>query len=214
MVAYASRDAWTTRTPDVQHQRAERLGTAVHWLGMPFDGADHSECLRVLHSIEEQDVRDKGFGALPYNEAVCRHGYRLEGRGRGYVSGANGSTQANAEFGSVCALVGVGEELTTAEWDAIHAAIVESARLQAPGKPILTHNDVRPTPTACPGPDLTAWVHAGCPLPQEDDMPLTPEDIKRIWTSPVGGQAGQPGWWQALNKRLDAIEAKLDALDK
>lgn len=178
MGAYASRDAWTTRHPEVAFQLRPREGTALHWLGMAFNGREHSACLRVLHSIEEQDVRDGGFGALPYNEAVCRHGYRIEGRGTARTSGANGSRDVNERYGSVCVLVGVSETLTSAEWAAVHAAVLESARAQAPGRPVLTHSQVRPQPTACPGPDLTAWVRAGCPTSEEDDV--SPEECRQI----------------------------------
>jgi hypothetical protein len=49
---------------------------------------------------------------------------------------------------------------------------------------VVTHNDVRPEPTACPGPDLTRAVHTGVlnpakkPEPVEDEV--TPDDMERI----------------------------------
>ena len=219
MVDTATRAAWTTRRIDPPRQTATRLGTAVHWTGSPLTISSHHDCLRHLRAVEEYHVGVKGMSSLAYCQGACRHGVLIEGRGAMAQSGANGSVEANRGYGSVVALVGTTETLTDAEWDNIHAAILEAARLQAMGKPLVTHNDIRPDPTACPGPDLTAWIESGYPPPVEDDVPLSPEDIKRIWTSPVGGAPGQPGWWQALNAQLDEIrqqnaeiKAALDAM--
>jgi hypothetical protein len=80
----------------------------------------------------------------------------------------------------VVALVGSTERLTEREWAVIHTGILESARLQAPRKPLLTHGDVRPEPTGCPGPALTAWVHAGAPPPTVEDEDVDEDTLRRI----------------------------------
>lgn len=54
------------------------------------------------------------------------------------------------------------------------------------------------------------YTPAPFPLPEEPPVPINGADAKVLWTSPVGNIPGQPGWWQALMARLDAIEAKID----
>jgi hypothetical protein len=99
------------------------------------------------------------YGAIPYQVLACAHGL-TEGRTVRKVNGANGGSAVNVTHGSVCVLVGTTDPVTAAHKRHTRAAL---DYLDAPV--LVTHGDIRPDPTACPGPELTRWVHAGAPVP-------------------------------------------------
>jgi hypothetical protein len=159
-VPYQGRLAWTTRVSQAARQDGPRKGVAVHWPGFRFTLGRHADCLGLLARLEREAVAGE-YSALPYCEAACPHGYRIEGRGAGRRSGANGDATVNDQWGSVVALVPVGGKPTDELLIALHAALA----VQAPGGRLVTHNTVRPSGTACPGPELTAWIGRGAPKP-------------------------------------------------
>lgn len=179
MTAHQGRGAWTNRTVYPPRQDGPRQGTAVHWPGdevLTIEG--HDDCLRYLRGWESYHVDGRGWSALGYNQAACRHGYLIEGRGAHVQSGANGNTTANNRYGSVLAILGRGENPNPA----LLAAILAGAADQAPGGALVTHDYARRSVglggTECPGPALTAWVNAGATTTEgtDDDMP-TPEEF-------------------------------------
>lgn len=158
------RTAWTTRTSGAPRQGTVRKGVALHWPGMVFPIDDHQDCLDLLDRLERNALRDttQGYTALPYCQAACLHGYLIEGRGADRRSGANGSATANLQYGSVVALIPAGQQqLPRPMLAAIRQALID----QAPRGKLLTHAQVRPQPTACPGPALTAWISDGAHVP-------------------------------------------------
>jgi hypothetical protein len=161
-VPYQGRLAWTRTNSAAARQDGPRKGVAVHWPGFRFALGRHPDCLALVARLE-RDALAGDYSALPYNEVACPHGYRIEGRGPGRRSGANGSAEANDAYGSVLALVPIGGKPTDALLLALHASLT----VQAPGRKLVTHNAIRPEPTACPGPALTAWIDAGAPRPAQ-----------------------------------------------
>lgn len=159
-VSHQLRGSWSGRRNLSDAQDGRRKGVAVHWPGFRFSIAKHADCLGLLARLEREAMAND-YAALPYNEAACPHGYRIEGRGVSKRSAANGSNSANDQYGSVLALVPVGGKPSDAMLTAIHACLTA----QAPGGRLVTHNDVRPVGTACPGPALTAWIRKGAPKP-------------------------------------------------
>ena len=158
-VPYQGRGDWTKRGSDGEKQNGARLGVAVHWPGFRFALGRHTDCLAFVARLE-RDALPRDFAAIPYNELACQHGHRIEGRGAGRRSAANGSNLANTRYGSVCALLPIGGHPT----EAMLAAIRSTLASQAPGGKLVTHGQIRPEPTACPGPDLSAWIARGAPL--------------------------------------------------
>jgi hypothetical protein len=55
--------------------------------------------------------------------------------------------------------------------DAVRDAFDEFGDEYPHARRLVTHNQVRPEPTACPGPDLTWWVKAGGPRPHKPKPP-------------------------------------------
>lgn len=164
-------------------------GVAVHWPGdhITLANRDHSICLATLRNIENYQMDHAGYGAIAYQVVACLHGRLIEGRTVARHDGANGDDSSNALYGSVLGLIGIGETPNDLMLSAIRSA---PAYLNTPLK-LYTHNDVRPEPTACPGPDLTAWIEAGYPDP-EDDLPTAAEIAKAVWDQPINDPT-QPG---------------------
>lgn len=159
------RAAWTQRRVDPPRQNGPRQGVAVHWPGGDkLTIRTHADCLHYLAAWERFHVEGRGWSALAYNQAACRHGYLIEGRGVDAQSGANGNQAANDVYGSVLAILGPGERST---WR-LRRAIRAARRDQARGKPLTTHDRVRRAfglgGTDCPGPHLTTWVRNGAKL--------------------------------------------------
>lgn len=158
-------------------------GAAVHWPGehLVTLGLLHAECRELYRGIEASQMDGpEQYGAIAYQVLVCNsHGFVTEGRGRARQNGANGVPQGpynpNLEYGSILALVGVGEKPS----DALLNGVLEARGYLHSGKTLKTHNQVRPEATACPGPDLTHWIEHGYPAP-EDDVALSEEDVQRV----------------------------------
>lgn len=166
-VPHQSRASWTRRPNHADEQPSKRRGVAVHWPGFRFTLGRHGDCLGLVARLEREAVDRGGYAALPYNEAVCPHGYRIEGRGADRRSGANGSRAANTGYGSVVALLPIGARPSQEMLRGLHASLAA----QAPGGRLVSHRAVRPESTACPGPALIAWLNRGAPRPAEDKPP-------------------------------------------
>jgi hypothetical protein len=142
-------------------------GLTGHYMGgSPWPGgdrplverADHSRCFTLWRAIQAQHMDGSGWYDIAYTSGVCPHGDRLEGRGPGVRTGANGSSDGNGRSYAVCYLAGSGDEFTD---EARRAFLDESVRL---GHPIRwAHRQW--VPTACPGDPLAFWIAAGSPLP-------------------------------------------------
>jgi hypothetical protein len=137
-------------------------GVAIHWPGTPRHSywSTESKMASSFVSIRNYHMM-QGSSDIQYNLAVTRFGvYEL--RGLANRSGANGSTGANKTNYSVLVLVGIND--SPSEVEMLDPHIREALRLcnayAGRNLAVRTHNDVRPTPTACPGELLTAWVRS------------------------------------------------------
>lgn len=128
---------------------------------------------RFLEAIRRHHVHTNGWSDIAYQQAVDQRGRRWMLRGWGLRSAANGGTQANAGWGAVVALVGQGQEPTEDMLRGLADARQDFRRYHPTGTRLVTHNDVRPGPTACPGPELSAWVRHGGPRP----LPEQPKEL-------------------------------------
>lgn len=118
----------------------------------------HSECDDVVRGIQNYHMDTQGWSDIAYNIAVCVHGYQYEGRGKGIGSAANGSTQANADWYAVCALVGEGDPQPPDLIQGLKDAAA-TCRSWGAGNGSCGHRDLYAT--ACPGDDLYALVRQG-----------------------------------------------------
>lgn len=162
-------------------------GVKVHYEGAPVSVkllTDHSLCVAEWKAIRASHLANtqENYSDVAYNYAACPHGYLLEGRGLRKRTGANGNATLNQAHYAIVGLVG--SEGLTKPTDAMLHAIRDGIgllRANGAGTEIKGHRDGYAT--ACPGPELYAWVQKGAPRPtaqQEEDVALTAAEITRI----------------------------------
>jgi hypothetical protein len=191
-------------------------GLTLHYGGdSPHAGADRSTAERFAASIDHGRCRSiwrawqsfhmapvssggRGWNDIAYNAGFCPHGHRLEGRGVGIRSGANGTTSGNTRSCALVYIAGGSDPLTDA---AKRAALDEQGRF---GKPIRwNHSDWKPT--TCAGPSIKTWQAAGWPAPTTGDDDMSAEAERKIDElyelfanrNPSFG-AGTPPRWQVV----------------
>lgn len=131
-------------------------GVVVHWFGSPRAAHNHKDCPALLRSVQRGHQAGE-FNDIAYGHCVCPHGIVYEGRGFYRRTGANGTGLANLRYGSVVVMMGEGDKLTGEAKNAVAETIREYRRLGA-GPKVLRHGEI--TGSACPGPELSAWVKA------------------------------------------------------
>lgn len=160
MSTYVTRSQWGARAPSGSGNQLSPSpkGHAIHWEGPTMGAPPHSQCDDVVRGIQSYHMDSNGWSDVAYNLMVCVHGYIYEGRGKGKGSAANGTTQANADWYAICALVGEGD----AQPAALIAGLADAAQMcrdWGAGNGSTGHRDH--FATACPGDALYAQVKAG-----------------------------------------------------
>ena len=133
-------------------------GSALHWEGPGIRIVSHNDCYAAVAQIQHFHMGTRGWSDIAYNLLPCIHGDVFVGRGPGIGSAANGTNDSNARFYAICALVGVGDELTPELLTGIGEAFAY-LRSQGAGPVEKGHRDF--ISTTCPGDELYAMVHAG-----------------------------------------------------
>lgn len=169
------RSAWTETGPASSGRLVRPVGLAVHWVGLAVppavERAEKAAVARYLEAIRRTH-RAKGWSDIAYQEAVDQAGRRWRLRGWELRSAANGDTVPNARFGAVVALIGQGQRPSHAMLRGLAESRAAFRRAHPTGDRLVTHSDIRPEPTACPGPVLSSWVHDAHGRPPAD--PSTP----------------------------------------
>ncbi|MBV6697425.1 N-acetylmuramoyl-L-alanine amidase [Kitasatospora aureofaciens] len=183
--ARVTRDQWGAAAPSGSYTpMTGALGIKIHYLGEDYQFSDHSTCAAYVRKVQAAHMANPSehWVDIAYNELVCEHGVRFEGRGHDVRSGANGDQTLNSQHYAICALLGsTGSTTPTdAQLNGLRDAIEDYRHNAAAGPEIKGHRDGYSTD--CPGGPLYSWVLAGAPRPasQEDDMPFTEADIRRF----------------------------------
>lgn len=154
-------------------------GLAVHWNGPPVSAAaargDRDAVAALLEADRTFHVSTRGWSDIAYQWAVDNAGRRWPLRGWQRRSAANGDTDPNRHYGAVLCVIGQGQKPTAAMLDALRDTVADFRAVYPRATKVVTHNDVRPEPTACPGPDITRAVHGGA-LNPTTRKPTTVED--------------------------------------
>lgn len=176
------RSAWTGTPADSPGRLVDPLGLAVHWIGpaVPPGVArgERAAVARFLEAVRRHHVLANGWSDIAYQEAVDQAGRRWRLRGWDLRSAANGDTGPNARWGAVVALIGQGQTPTARMLQGLADAREDFRQHHPTGRRLATHNQVRPEPTACPGPDLTRWVARGGDRPHDPPAPPTITDTE------------------------------------
>lgn len=134
-------------------------GCTVHWEGPKMGDYPHDRCAGKVAGIQRFHQVIRGWSDIAYNEIVCPHGVRFEGRGYGIGSAANGSTPANKASYAICVMVGEGDPCEQVVLEAVADAVADYRRFGKAGNVVKGHRDwIR---TQCPGDFLYGHVQAG-----------------------------------------------------
>jgi len=168
MKRFRTRNTWTS-APKANANKVSRSdleGVAIHWVGpaVPLSvyAGDEAAVRRYLEGIRRYHVYTKRWSDIAYNLAVDSVGRIYDLRGPRYRSAANGDEEVNRKYLAVVALVGEGQVPSEEMLVGLRKAVVRLRR-RYPWRlrKIVTHAEIRPGGTACPGPFLSREVAAG-----------------------------------------------------
>lgn len=120
--------------------------------------ASHDRCASIWRAYQAYHLDTRGWCDVAYSSAVCPHGVRLEGRGPGIRTGAQGTNDGNRRSHAVCYLAGTGDPLT----DPAKLAFLDEQQRLGSGLR-WCHHDWHST--SCPGDPIHQWRIAGTPRP-------------------------------------------------
>lgn len=234
-----TRADWGARKPQAPIYTvpiASRTEKFAHWNGGALGitaAKDHATCLAAVKAIQAEHMHNDpahNWADIGYNGLICpAHARLIEGRGRDAV-GAH-CPNHNRTGIAVQFMLGKGETATPAMFARARRFFDDCETAARHTLKPMGHRDGYAT--ECPGDQIEAWVKAGMPGTQEDEV--TPQDIKDIaaavWTYP-GLVPGRSVWGEVVTgtnrsqtavdgiKALaatlpaDAAKAVLEALDK
>jgi hypothetical protein len=181
-MTHYSRSDWGARASNGgpgQLDRGQVEGIALHWPAMSSPLRGFEAVARALRGWQNFHMDDKGWSDIAYQVAVDQDGNRYELRGLQDQSAANGDTDVNERFGAALLILAPGEQVSDAMAAEVQRVVAAHRRLFPNSDRVVGHSDIRPEPTACPGPIALAAIRAGDFEPQEDDMPLN--DADKTW---------------------------------
>jgi hypothetical protein len=152
---------------------------SVHYVGAgQIVSADHAGCERTWEDIRQQHLR-AGYNDVAYNFAACNHGHRLEGRGWGRDSAANGPGH-NGGSRAICWLGGDADEPSAGALRVISEFAREAfARGLVP--PLRPHSSY--VPTSCCGDALRGWIDRFNAGIAGEEVDMTVEELSGLLAS-------------------------------
>jgi len=155
------RAAWDAAPPAARSLPMAQAvrGVAIHW---PATSTPIRHVPSALRGYQTFHMRTRGWTDIAYQVAVDQDGALWELRGFGARSAANGNAVLNASYGAVLALLAEREEPSPAMLAGLRAAVAEWRRLHPhpSARAVVTHAEIRPAGTECPGPILSRLVAA------------------------------------------------------
>ena len=164
----------------------------VHWPGSKGRLArDRPGVAKALRGWQDYHMNGHGWSDIAYNIAVDLAGEVWELRGWDAVDGGVASRSDDV---TILLVMGDRDQMTDAMKSSVLWVMAEWDR-RFGRKLRRTHHGAL-TQTDCPGPEATAWSKAGFPAPNtntntmEDDMPLSDDDLKKIYSTVWNGGPG------------------------
>jgi hypothetical protein len=172
-VKLVTRAEWGARAPKSVTPATFTFGVTSHWEGPHMGTFPHSSCASKVRGIRNYHMDNRGWSDIAYSAIACPHRFVFDCRGPNVRTAANGTTQGNDTAAAVCYLGGEGDPFT-ADGKAAQRAACDWLDRNGAGSGRNCHRDWKST--QCPGDAICAWVRAGLPVDEEDDMPLTEAD--------------------------------------
>lgn len=169
MTIHVTRAEWGARSPVSVSRNITPTSVTGHWEGTGKSSAaiDHTGCDELVRQIQNFHMNTRGWADIAYSGMACWHDYFFEGRGPGVRTAANGTNTGNQNSYAICALIVKGDVAN----DGVKSAMTHGAAWL--GFPLnKVHSQWKST--ACPGPELTAWIYGGTTAPPTPPTPPTP----------------------------------------
>lgn len=159
-----SRAAWGARPSrggpgDLDPARV--VGLAFHWPAMTRPLTTVAAVKAALRGWQDYHMDGQGWSDIAYQVAVDQAGNEYTLRGLGTISGANGDSTVNRTHGSLLLILAPGETPTRAMIRTVRRVVKRHRALFPNSTQLVGHTDIRPEPTACPGPAVDAALDAG-----------------------------------------------------
>lgn len=156
-----SRAEWGARPPkSVQRTTwATRIGVAVHYSDGPPT--------QTPRQLQNYAMDSLGYSDTHYNFFVDQAGTVFEGRGWLVVGGH--ALGQNTPWVGIC-FIGRNADVTAAAEKSIREFVAEAERLAGKTMLVSGHGQLPDQNTDCPGETLRAWIAAGMPVGEGDDV--------------------------------------------
>lgn len=150
-----SRSAWGARAARSGPGRLdprEVTGLVLHWPAMGKQLRGIKAVSAALRGWQAYHMDDLGWSDIAYQEAIDQDGNTYVLRGLWKQSAANGDTDVNTDNGAILLVLAPGEQPSRAMLATLRRRIARHREAFPRSRTIYGHQDVRPEPTACPGP--------------------------------------------------------------
>lgn len=173
MTSY-SRAEWGARPPEARYELDpdQVNGVALHWPGVPNPLRNVAQVKAALRGwqnlhMDTDTIAEGGASDIAYQIAIDNRGNTYQLRGLRHRSGANGGTDVNLDYGAFLLVLAAGEQPSAALVATVQNRIQRFRHIFPRGLQIVGHQDVRPEPTACPGPLVMSLIRRGVFEPKE-----------------------------------------------
>lgn len=172
MPPIVTRAQWGAAPPKTKPLPLTRFdGWHIHWLGdaYPDDATDD----QILTSVQRYHQETKGWADIGYSFAVGRMHPEAVYECRGFGVAGSHTQGHNSTSMGIVVLIGDGEQPNPIQLATVRQ-FIDTHSDRWPYRWVRPHSATKPT--ACPGPDLTAWIEAGLPLEDRTMTDTLPAD--------------------------------------
>lgn len=158
-----SRKDWQARPPRGRYplHPLEVEGVALHWPAITTPRVTVAQVKTALRAWQRYHMDTHGWSDIAYQIAVDNRGNWYQLRGLRHRSGANGDLDVNQRFGAFLLVLAEDEQPSPELVATVRNRIARFRHIFPNADQILGHQDVRPDPTACPGPLVMDLIHRG-----------------------------------------------------
>lgn len=167
-MTHYSRADWGARDATAKYllDKDDVVGIALHWPGTTVPLKTPNAVMSSLRAWQRLHMDAKGWSDIAYQVAIDQAGNTYRLRGLRYRSGANGDTTTNERYGALLLVVAIGEQPTPALITAVRGRVAAHQRIFPRSRLIVGHGQIRPEPTACPGPAVERLISDGAFTPK------------------------------------------------
>lgn len=163
-MARITRSQWGARPANPGPGRLDPrqvTGLVLHWPAMAKPLRGVKAVSAALRGWQAYHMDDLGWSDIAYQEAIDQDGNTYVLRGLWKQSAANGNEDVNDENGAVLLVLAPGEKPSPKMLKVLRRRIARHREVFPRSRTIYGHNEVRPEPTACPGPIVQDLIDRG-----------------------------------------------------